>query len=202
MPSELLERRPDIAAAERTVASQNALIGVAESAWFPSLTLTGTAGFSSSRIAGLLSASNTAWSFGPQLAQTLFNGGARVGQYRVARANYDESVASYRQTVLSAFEAVENDLVTLRVLEQSQNLQVTAVGAARLSENLTLNQYKSGIVSFTSVITAQTTRLESEINLLSIQSEQLVTSVDLVSQTGGGWNVSDLKLVNRGVPKS
>ncbi|HWG76188.1 MAG TPA: efflux transporter outer membrane subunit [Steroidobacteraceae bacterium] len=202
LPSQLLERRPDIAAAERTVASENALIGVAESAWFPNLTLTGSAGFTSSKLAGLLSAANTAWSFGPQVAETIFNGGARIGQNREARANYDQSVASYRQTVLSAFEAVENDLVTLRVLEQSQGLQVTAVGAARLSENLTLNQYKSGIVSFTSVITAQTTRLESEINLLSIQSEQLVTSVDLVSQTGGGWNASDLQLANRGVPKS
>jgi len=201
LPSELLERRPDIAAAERTVAGENALIGVAESAWFPSLTLTGSAGFSSSKIAGLLSASNAAWSFGPQLAETVFNGGSRVGQYRAARANYDQAVASYRQTVLSAFEAVEDDLVTLRVLQQSQDLQVTAVGAARLSENLTLNQYKSGIVSFTSVITAQTTRLESEINLLSIQSQQLVTSVNLVSQTGGGWNASDLQLANRGVPK-
>ncbi|HEX4051994.1 MAG TPA: efflux transporter outer membrane subunit [Steroidobacteraceae bacterium] len=202
LPSELLERRPDISAAERTVASENALIGVAESAWFPSLTLTGAAGFTSSKIAGLLSAGNTAWSFGPQVAETLFNGGARVGQNREARANYDESVAAYRQTVLSAFQSVENDLVTLRVLAQSSDLQVTAVGAARLSEDLTLNQYKSGIVSYTSVITAQTTRLESEISLLAIQNQQLVASVDLVSQTGGGWSTSDLKLVNRGVPKS
>jgi NodT family efflux transporter outer membrane factor (OMF) lipoprotein len=202
LPSELLERRPDVAAAERTMASENALIGVAESAWFPSLTLTGAFGFTGSKFAGLLSSSNAAWSFGPQLAETVFNGGARIGQNREARANYDQAVAAYRQTVLTAFQSVENDLVTLRVLQQSDGLQVTAVGAARLSEDLTLNQYKSGIVSFTSVITAQTTRLASEISLLAIQNQQLVTSVDLVSQVGGGWTASELQLADRGVPKN
>lgn len=200
MPSELLQRRPDVAAAERSMASANALIGVAESAWFPSLTLSGSFGYTSTALSNLISTSNSLWSFGPQLAQTLFDGGTILAQTREARANYDEAVATYRQTVLSAFQSVENDLVTLRVLEESNGLQVTAVDAARLSEQLTLNQYKAGIVAYSGVITAQTTRLASEITLLSIQSQQLVSSVDLVSQIGGGWSASELQQPDRGVP--
>jgi NodT family efflux transporter outer membrane factor (OMF) lipoprotein len=200
VPSTLLERRPDIAAAERSVASANALIGVAEAAWFPSLTLTGSYGFSSGVLPGLLSAHNALWSFGPSLAENVFNGGATLSQTREARANYDQAVATYRQTVLSAFESVEDDLVTLRVLEQQGQLQEAAVKDARLSEQLTLNQYKSGIVVYSSVITAQTTRLLDEINLLSIQSQRLVSSVDLISQLGGGWDAAQLNQADRGVP--
>lgn len=200
IPSALLERRPDIAAAERSVTSANALIGVAEAAWFPNLTLTGSYGFTSSVLPGLLSAHNALWSFGPSLAENLFNGGATLAQNREARANYDQAVATYRQTVLSAFQSVEDDLVTLRVLEQQGALQQAAVKDARLSEALTLNQYKSGIVVYSSVITAQTTRLLDEINLLSIQSQQLVASVDLISQVGGGWDAAQLNRPDRGVP--
>jgi len=200
IPSALLERRPDIAAAERSVASANALIGVAEAAWFPSLTLSGSYGFTSSVLPGLLSAHNALWSFGPALAENVFNGGATLAQTREAKANYDQAVATYRQTVLSAFESVEDDLVTLRVLEQQGQLQQSAVKDARLAEGLTLNQYKSGIVVYSSVITAQTTRLMDEINLLSIQSQQLVTSVDLISQLGGGWDAGQLNRADRGVP--
>ena len=200
LPSELLQRRPDVAASERAVASANALIGVAESAWFPSLTLSGNFGYTSTTLSNLISTSNSLWSFGPQLAMDLFSGGTMPAQTREARANYDQAVATYRQTVLSAFQSVENDLVTLRVLEESNGLQVTAVDAARLSEQLTLNQYKAGIVAYTNVITVQTTRLASEITLLSIQSQQLVSSVDLVSQIGGGWSASELQQPDRGVP--
>jgi NodT family efflux transporter outer membrane factor (OMF) lipoprotein len=200
VPSSLLERRPDIAAAERTVASANALVGVAETAWFPSLTLTGSYGFTSTALPGLLQASNSLWSFGPSLAENLFNGGATLSQNREARANYDESVATYRQTVLSAFQSVEDDLVTLRVLEQQAQLQESAVKDARQSEQLTFNQYKSGIVAFSSVITVQSTRLADEINLLNIQSQRLVSSVDLVSQLGGGWDAAQLNQADRGVP--
>lgn len=201
LPSQLLQRRPDVAAAERAVASANALIGVAESAWFPSLTLSGSYGFTSTALSNLISTSNSLWSFGPQLAMNLFSGGTMLAQTREARANYDQAVASYRQTVLSAFQSVENDLVTLRVLEESNGLQVTAVDAARMSEQLTLNQYKAGIVAYTGVITAQTTRLASEITLLSIENQQLVASVDLVSQIGGGWSASELQQPGRGVPE-
>ena len=200
VPSTLLERRPDIAAAERSVASANALVGVAEAAWFPSVTLNGSYGFSSGVLPGLLRAKNALWSFGPSLAENVFNGGATLAQNREARANYDEAVANYRQTVLSAFQSVEDDLVTLRVLEQQGQLQEAAVKDARLSEALTLNQYKSGIVVYSSVITAQTTRLLDEINLLSIQSQRLVSSVDLISQLGGGWDAAQLDQPDRGVP--
>jgi NodT family efflux transporter outer membrane factor (OMF) lipoprotein len=200
VPSALLERRPDIAAAERSVASANALVGVAEAAWFPSLTLTGSYGFSSGMLPGLLRAKNALWSFGPSLAESVFNGGATLSQNREARANYDQAVATYRQTVLSAFQAVEDDLVTLRVLEQQAQLQDSAVKDARLSEQLTVNQYKSGVVAFSSVITVQTTRLLDEISLLSIQSQRQVASVDLISQLGGGWDAAQLDRADRGVP--
>jgi NodT family efflux transporter outer membrane factor (OMF) lipoprotein len=202
VPSSLLERRPDIAAAERSVASANALIGVAESAWFPSLTLTGSYGFTSGVLPGLLNVHNSLWSFGPTLAENLFNGGATLAQTREARANYDQAVASYRQTVLSAFQSVEDDLASLRVLEHQGELQQTAVRDARSSESLTLNQYKSGIVAYSSVITVQTTRLADEISLLSIQSQALVSSVDLISQLGGGWEAAQLDRKDRGVPSN
>jgi NodT family efflux transporter outer membrane factor (OMF) lipoprotein len=200
VPSALLERRPDVAAAERSVASANALIGVAESAWFPSLTLSGSYGFSASVLPNLLSTKNSLWSFGPSLAENLFNGGATLAATREARYNYDQAVATYRQTVLSAFQSVEDDLVSLRVLEQQGELQKTAVRDARLSEELTLNQYKSGIVAYSSVITVQTTRLADEISLLGIQSQALVSSVDLISQLGGGWDAAQLDSKDRGVP--
>lgn len=199
VPSELLQRRPDIAAAERTMASANALIGVAEAAWYPSLTLSGSYGFTSTRLPGLFNVGNSLWSFGPTLAETVFNGGARLNTNAQARANYEEAVANYRQTVLAAFQAVEDDLSSLRVLEEQARLQATAVEDARKSEALTLNQYKSGIVVYTTLLTAQTTRLAAEISLLGIRSQQLVSSVDLVSQLGGGWRADELERADRGI---
>jgi NodT family efflux transporter outer membrane factor (OMF) lipoprotein len=200
IPSELLQRRPDIAAAERTMASSNALIGVAQSAWYPSLTLSASYGFTATALPGLLNAGNSLWSFGPSLAETVFNGGARLATNQLARANYDQSVASYRATVLAAFQAVEDDLVSLRVLEQQAGVQTTAVEDARKSEALYFNQYKSGIIVYTTLVTAQTTRLAAEITLLGIQSQQLVSSVDLISQLGGGWSAAQLDRPDRGVP--
>jgi len=200
LPSELLQRRPDIAASERSMASANALVGVAKAAWYPSVTLSGSYAFTATALPGLFNAGNSLWSFGPTLAETVFNGGARLATNRQARANYDEAVANYRQTVLSAFQAVEDDLSSLRVLEQQATLQRTAVEDAKKSEALTLNQYKSGIVVYTILLTAQTTRLAAEISLLSVQSQQLVSSVDLISQLGGGWSVAQLEQPSRGVP--
>jgi NodT family efflux transporter outer membrane factor (OMF) lipoprotein len=202
LPSDLLQRRPDIAVAERTMASSNALIGVAEAAWYPSVTLSASYGFTSTALAGLFSTGNSLWSIGPSLSETVFNGGARLATNRQARANYDESVANYRATVLAAFQAVEDDLSSLRVLEQQAALQSTAVDDARKSEALSLNQYKSGIVVYTVLLTAQTTRLSAEISLLGIQSQQLVSSADLISQLGGGWNAAQLEQRDRGVPSS
>jgi NodT family efflux transporter outer membrane factor (OMF) lipoprotein len=192
VPSQLLQRRPDIAAGERAVASANALIGVAQSAWYPSLTLSGSYAFTATALPGLFKAGNSLWSFGPQLAETVFNGGARLGTNRQARANYDQAVATYRATVLAAFQAVEDDLSSLRILEQQAALQTTAVDDARKSEALTLNQYKAGIVVYTTLLTAQTARQSAEISLLNIQSQQLVASVDLISQLGGGWSAAQL----------
>jgi outer membrane protein TolC len=132
------------------------------------------------------------WSFGPQLAETVFNGGTRLAQTREARANYDQAVANYRETVLSAFQQVEDNLSSLRVLEQQAQLQDTAVSDARRSEQLTLNQYKAGVADYATLLTSQTTRLSSEISALSIQSQRLVSSVELISALGGGWSTAQL----------
>jgi NodT family efflux transporter outer membrane factor (OMF) lipoprotein len=204
MPSTLLERRPDVAGAERTVASANALIGVARSAWFPNLTLTGSYGFTNDALAGLLSSGNSVWSLGPQLAETLFSGGARIAQNQQARANYDQAVASYRETVLTALQQVEDDLVSLRVLQEQYGLQETAVADARRSEELVLNQYRAGTADYATVINAQTTRVNSEISLLTIQSQRLTASVELTTALGGGWNAAQLPQPNLiySLPKS
>jgi NodT family efflux transporter outer membrane factor (OMF) lipoprotein len=202
VPSQLLLRRPDIAAAERNMESANAEIGVAESAWFPDLTLTGSFGYESSSLATLIRASNSFWSFGPSLAQTLFNGGATVAQIRENRALYDSAVASYRQTVLSAFQQVEDDLATLRLVQTEYAQEQQAVADAERSETLTLNQYKAGVADYASVLTAQTARLNSQITALNLQSERLVASVDLIDAIGGGWNSAQLGTRNEGVAAS
>lgn len=199
LPSRLLLRRPDIVAAERTVASANAQIGVAESAWFPDLTLSGSYDYASSTLSSLIRASNAIWSFGPQLALSLFNGGATVAQTREARALYDEAVATYRQTVLSAFQQVEDDLASLRYLQTESAQERQAVRDAERSETLTLNQYKAGVADYASVLTAQTARLTAQISAVSIQSQRLVASVDLIDALGGGWGRSRLEQRNDGV---
>ncbi len=199
LPSQLLLRRPDIAAAERDVESANAQIGVAEAAWFPSLTLSGSYGYESSSLSTLIRASNSVWSFGPSLAETLFNGGATVAQIRENRALYDSSVATYRQTVLAAFQQVEDDLATLDYLQTEYAQQQQAVADAEKSEALTLNQYKAGVADYASVLTAQTARLNSQITALNVQSQRLVASTDLIDAIGGGWDSAQLRARNDGV---
>jgi NodT family efflux transporter outer membrane factor (OMF) lipoprotein len=199
MPSQLLLRRPDIAAAERQVASANAQIGVAESAWFPSLTLSGSYGYESSSLSRLIRAGNSVWSFGPSLAETLFNGGSTVAQIRENRALYDSAVATYRQTVLTAFQQVEDDLATLDYLQTEYAQQQQAVADAEKSEALTLNQYKAGVADYASVLTAQTARLNSQITALNVQSQRLVASADLIDAIGGGWDSAQLRARNDGV---
>lgn len=199
VPSQLLLRRPDIAAAERDMESANAQIGVAEAAWFPSLTLSGSYGYESSSLANLIRASNSVWSFGPALAENLFNGGATVAQVRQERALYDSAVATYRQTVLTAFQQVEDDLATLNFLQTEYIQQQQAVADAEKSETLTLNQYKAGVADYASVLTAQAARLNSQITALSVQSQRLVASVDLVDAMGGGWDSAQLRTRNDGV---
>jgi NodT family efflux transporter outer membrane factor (OMF) lipoprotein len=190
VPSDLLQRRPDIAASEYDVAAANAQIGVAVAAWYPDLTLGGSYGFASAALGSLFSAPNAAWSVGPALAETIFNGGARVAQTEGARARYDQSVATYRQTVLAAFQQVEDELAALRVLEQQAVVENRTVADARQSELLTLNQYRAGIVDFTTVLTAQTTRLNAENAALNVLDQRLAASVQLVVALGGGWDAT------------
>jgi NodT family efflux transporter outer membrane factor (OMF) lipoprotein len=190
VPSTLLERRPDVAEAERKMAAANAQIGVAKAGYFPDLTLSGSDQYSSSRFAHLIQNSNRVWSVGPALAETLFDGGLVRAQVRGARAAYEGTVDSYRQTVLTSFQQVEDEIVTLRVLEQEGAIEDETVKAAREAEALTLNQYKAGTVPYSSVITAQTTRLAAEETALSVLSTRLQTSVALIEALGGGWDAS------------
>jgi NodT family efflux transporter outer membrane factor (OMF) lipoprotein len=190
VPSTLLERRPDIAASEFDVVAANAQIGIAESAWFPDVTLSGSTGLSASSLASLFNVSNAVWSIGPSLAATIFSGGAREAQTREARARYDLAVANYRQTALTAFQQVEDQLATLRVLEEQAAVEDRTVADARQSEQLALNQYRAGTADFTTVITAQTTRLNAENAALNVLNQRFAGSVNLVVSLGGGWDNS------------
>jgi NodT family efflux transporter outer membrane factor (OMF) lipoprotein len=188
MPSTLLERRPDIAAAERAAAAASAQIGVAIAAYYPSITLTGSVGYVGSALAGLFKAGNEVWSVGPQLAETLFDGGLRHAQVAAARAAYDGSVATYRQTVLSAFQQVEDELAALRILEKQAEIQQLAVTSAREAVRLTIYQYEAGTVAYTNVVTVQAIALTDEQNLLTTLGSRLSASVALVVALGGGWS--------------
>ncbi|HEY2276340.1 MAG TPA: efflux transporter outer membrane subunit [Steroidobacteraceae bacterium] len=192
VPSALLERRPDIAAAERHMAAANAQIGIAISAYFPDLTLNGSFGYASSVVSGLVKAPNNLWSFGGSASDTLLDFGARPAQVRQARAAYDAAVASYRQTVLAAFQQVEDQLATLRILEQQVQVQEETVKSANLAVQLTLNQYKAGTVAYTAVITAQTIALADAQTLLNIRQSRLTASVALIEALGGGWHGASL----------
>jgi NodT family efflux transporter outer membrane factor (OMF) lipoprotein len=192
VPSTLLERRPDVAEAERKMAASNAQIGIAKAAYFPSLTLSGSDEYTNNTFSRLLNASHQMWAIGPQLAETLIDGGLRRAEVAQARAAYQASVDDYRQTVLSGFEQVEDQIVTLRVLEQQAVVEEAAVAAAKEAETLTLNQYKAGTVPYSSVITAQTTRLTSEETALTVLSSRLQASVALIEALGGGWTVAQL----------
>ena len=192
VPSRLLERRPDIAAAERTMAEQNALIGVAIAAFYPDITLNALGGFVGNPLGSLFTASNRIWSLGAAASQTVFDAGLRESTVRAARATYDESVAAYRQTVLTAFQQVEDDLSGLRILQDQQGVQEDAVRLAREAVRIALNEYSAGTVAYTAVITAQATALADEETLLSIRQSRIVTSVSLIQALGGGWSTADL----------
>jgi NodT family efflux transporter outer membrane factor (OMF) lipoprotein len=196
VPSELLQRRPDIAEAERRVAAANAQIGVAKGAYFPSISLTGTVEYAAGgAISNLFRVANQTWSVGPGLTQILFAGGLHKAQVAAARAQWEASVDDYRQTVLQGFQQVEDELVSLRVLEEQSVVEDKLVQAARVAERLTLNQYKAGTVPYSSVITAQTTRLQSEESALTVFINRLTASVTLIEALGGGWSVAQLQHV-------
>ena len=187
LPSELLERRPDIAAAERRTAAANAQIGVAESAFFPSLTLSATGGFQSSVLSQLFSLPSRYWSLGPALAQVIFDAGLRRAQTAQAIATYDENVANYRQTVLTGFQEVEDNLAALKILEQEAAVQDEAVKAARESLAIVLNQYRAGTANYLAVVVIQAAALNNERTAISILGRRLTASVALIKALGGGW---------------
>jgi NodT family efflux transporter outer membrane factor (OMF) lipoprotein len=192
MPSTLLERRPDIAQAERQVASANASIGVAVAAYYPQLTLSGSTGVEAIEFSQLFSGPSFMWSVGPAIAQTIFDAGKTHGQVQEAQANYDSTVANYRQVVLTAFQQVEDDLSGLRILEDEATAQDQAVAAAQQSLDITLNEYKAGTVDYLNVITAQATALSDELTAVTIRTNRMTTSVLLVEALGGGWDAAKL----------
>lgn len=192
VPSQLLERRPDVAAAERRVMAANANIGVAEAAWFPDLSLSASGGYRGSSFANWIELPNRVWSLGPQLALTLFDGGARQAERERSEAAYDQTVAQYRQAVLDSFREVEDALVQLRVLEEEAAVQQEALEAARESLRLIENQYSAGTVDFNSVVSVQATALNNERNTLSLLGTRLTTSVQLIAALGGGWQADAL----------
>jgi len=192
VPSVLLERRPDIASAERRVAAANAQIGVAESAFYPSLSLGAIGGYQSSAIGSLLSLPSRYWSLGPALAQTLFDAGLRTAQKEEAVAEWEGTVANYRQTVLSGFREVEDNLTALSILEQEASVQAEAVKSARESAAIAANQYKAGTTSYLAVVVLQAASLNNERTALDILGRRLSASVALVKALGGGWDASAL----------
>jgi NodT family efflux transporter outer membrane factor (OMF) lipoprotein len=190
--STLLERRPDIAAAERRMASGNALIGVAVASYFPNVTLSGDYGSAASSLGRLFTASSTLWSFGADATETLLDFGLRKAQVRTARAVYDEDVASYRQAVLTAFQGVEDELAALRIYQQEQATLLLTEQAAQQTVKLDLAEYREGTVDYTTVIAAQATLLATSLNVLTVIENRLNASVLLVENLGGGWTTADL----------
>jgi len=192
VPSTLLERRPDIAQAEREMEQENALIGVQIAAYYPDINLSAASGYVGNPITGLFSSSNEVWSLMASATQTVLSGGQRSAAVAVARADYDKSVANYRETVLAAFQNVEDELASLRVLGQQIGVEQGAVQSAHRAVEITLNEYQAGIVPYTTVVTAQATLLSDQQTALSVQENRLIASVALVQALGGGWDVSQL----------
>jgi outer membrane protein, multidrug efflux system len=195
LPSDLLERRPDIAEAERQMAAANAQIGIAKAAYYPSLNLFGNGGWQSASILQLANVASTFWAIGANVAENIFTGGARRAQVEFAKSGYDVSVANYRQSVLSAFQEVQDDLTGLIVLDQARDTQQLAVDAARRTLDLSMDRYRGGLVSYLDVVTAQQNLLINEQESAVIQGQRLVTSVLLVKALGGGWDASSLSAI-------
>ncbi len=195
LPSDLLERRPDIAEAERLMAVANAEIGVAKAAYYPSLNIFGQGGWQSADIAKLANAGSAIWALGANVTEGIFTGGARRAQVQFARAGYDANVASYRQTVLAAFQEVQDQVTGLTVLIQAQQSQQQAVDAARRTLDISTSRYSGGLVSYLDVVTAQQNLLTDEQELAVIQGQRLISSVLLVKALGGGWDASSLAAV-------
>ena len=192
VPSELLERRPDIAGAERRVAAANAQIGVTEAAYYPTVTLSASGGFDSSSLSKWFAWPSRFWSVGPGISETVFDGGLRRAQTTAARAAYDGTIASYRQTVLTGFQEVEDNLAALRILDEESKVQDEAVKAARQSLAVALNQYKAGTINYLTVIVVQAATLNNEITALGILARRMTAATLLIKALGGGWDASTL----------
>jgi NodT family efflux transporter outer membrane factor (OMF) lipoprotein len=197
MPSDLLERRADIAGAERQVAAANASIGVARAAYFPNLTLNASVGFESTSLPKLLDWPNRMWSLGATAAQFIFDGGLRNAQNAQAVAQYDATVANYRQTVLTAFQSVEDNLATLRILSKEVGQQHSAAVAAQRTVKLSVVRFQNGIDSYVNVITAQNTFLTNRLSELQVELRQVTATILLVNDLGGGWDISQLSETER-----
>jgi NodT family efflux transporter outer membrane factor (OMF) lipoprotein len=195
LPSDLLERRPDVAEAERQMAVANAQIGIAKAAYYPSLNLFGNGGWQAADIAKLMNVQSTFWAVGANVAESIFTGGSRRAQVQFAKAGYDASVASYRDTVLNAFREVQDDVTGLTVLEQAKQSQQQTVDAARRTLDIATSRYVGGLVSYLDVVNAQQNLLNNEQELATIHGQRLVTSVLLVKALGGGWDASSLSAV-------
>jgi NodT family efflux transporter outer membrane factor (OMF) lipoprotein len=192
VPSQLLERRPDVAANERLMAQANALIGVQKAAYYPTVTLSATAGFESPKASKWLSWSNRFWSVGPSISELIYDGGLRRATVEQYRAQYDQTVANYRNTVLTAFQQVEDNLSALRILSQEIQEQDVAIQSAQRSLNLATDRYRLGIDPYLNVITAQTTLFSNQQTAVSLRITQIVDSVQLIEALGGGWDSSTL----------
>lgn len=192
LPSDLLERRPDIAAAERSMAAANAQIGVAKAAYFPTLSLSSALGYRGTNYLTLFVPAGRFWSLGASAAETIFDAGARGAVTDQAIAAYDAQVATYRQTVLTGYQEVEDNLAALRILEEEATLQDEAVQGARQVVELTNNQYAAGVVSYLNVITAQATALNNERTAVNLAGQRLTASVGLIRALGGGWTAAEL----------
>jgi NodT family efflux transporter outer membrane factor (OMF) lipoprotein len=192
MPSALLERRPDIAVAERNVAAANARVGVQTAAYFPSLSLSATGGYESSTLGQLFRSPNRMWSLGADLSDAIFDFGRRGAQTDAARAAYDANVASYRETVLRAFQEIEDDLAELRLLEIETKVQDAAVRNAAEAAQIAMNEYRAGTVDYTTVVTAQVNEFTARQNALTLLENRLVTTAALIEALGGGWQETDL----------
>jgi NodT family efflux transporter outer membrane factor (OMF) lipoprotein len=195
LPSALLERRPDIAAAERAMQEQNALIGVATAAYYPDITISGLFGYAGNPFVHALAGSNPVWLISLTAAQTLFNGGLTSAQVDAARETYTASVATYRQTVLTAFQQVEDQLAAIRILSSEAGVQAQATAAAEQAVQIALNEYRAGTQNYTTVVTAQATALSDEESALTTRSQRMAAAVSLIVALGGGWTRAELPAV-------
>lgn len=196
LPSTLLERRPDIAAAERNMEQESALIGAAIATFYPTIPLAASGGYSGNPLYSLISTANQLWAVSATASQGLFEGGLRRAEVIAARAAFEQSVANYREVVLSAFQQVEDDLAALRILEQEKTTTAAAVQSADLATKLTMNEFEGGTVIYTAVITQQEIQLNDEVTDLTVQQSRLVSSVALIEALGGGWSTAELPSKN------